>query len=82
MMSVSINANFKTATGRPDGAFDKSVLRRVRVEYYGRDDAITPLGTGTMLVPANTDLAALEHMLELWSLATNREELTNDTGSR
>lgn len=74
MLTACINKNFNGGAGGTKEPFDHGKLRRVRVEYFDSDDPVVPIGTGLLLVPLNTDVAALERMLTLWSLGSIREE--------
>lgn len=55
--------------------FDAALLAPVEISYYTSGvNGILPCGSSISLVPRNTDLEALAHMLELWSIGTNRDE--------
>lgn len=65
----------RTAPERvPRGTFDKKLLMPVEVSYFLVNDGIALAGASVLLLPVNTDLDAFAHMLELWSMGTNREE--------
>lgn len=58
-----------------------TILKRVRVEYHMRVNAASPFHITYMNVPVHTDLRALEHMLELWSISNdNQREAADASG--
>lgn len=54
--------------------YDASQLMCVDVSYYTSNGTLSLLATTEMLVPKDTNLEALEHMLSLWSLQSNEKE--------
>ena len=76
MMTVVVNYSDskKWAELEPD------LLVPVYVEYYKSAGACEPMARSTFLVPANTNIKALEHMLALWSVLDNDRELPVSPG--
>lgn len=75
MMAVVVNYSVGRKLSDLDG-----LLVPVYVEYYKDAGTCEPLARSTFMVPVNTNIKALEHMLRLWSVLDNDRELPVSPG--